>query len=240
MIFLKNLFLKWDPMVSAFDQFYEELFQSESYSQLQMELGLKTISYNLINSHEENLLENWLRQQNGTLLDYGCGLSLPSQLLQPWGPLPVKIEGLDFSQKAISYCLKNFPEHSYRQEHLSLHLRKKYHCVFIGDSLYHHKRPQRALKSLLKNATKSLFLTQLSRSPETFYLRGAPDPIILDVSEKFRESLEVRSLFLESSIVKAEGEIFPTLWDTIRREIAIHLEKIQRKEVRRYVVTYNF
>lgn len=227
-------------MVSAFDQFYTELFQSELYPQLQKELDLKTLSYNLLNPHEESLLTNWLGQQSGTLLDYGCGLSLPSQLLKISNSKNLKVEGIDFSQKAIAYCQERFPEYFYRQEHLSFGLKKKYHSVFIGDALYHHRNPQRALKNLLKNTKSSLFLSQLSRTTETFFIKDAPSPQILDVSEEFTKSLKARSLYLKSADVKAEGEIFPILWDTMRKEVAIHLTRIQKKEVRRYVVSYNF
>lgn len=243
---IQKHFLKADIQASAFDSFYQQLLES-SYPHHSKEVqGHSLPCYNLLSPNESKQLANYLQGLDGPLLDYGCGLSFISPLLEK----TVTLHGLDFSQFAIKYNRENFPNHNFKAYHLNLLPQlKPYKYILITDSLYHFDHPLKPILKMISSGSESLYwchnfkdknlslIEDIKLNKESYFPSHTIE--LTDFTQDFSSLVTQWLDILNSQHVQEERKIYPLIWDTLEKEMKAHKVAFSQKRIKRYHLKFN-
>lgn len=232
-----KLYLKLDSQISLFNKFYDQLLKSEA-----IKLSpVGELSYNLLSSQDSLELKTFLAScSEGTLLEFGCGLSPVAQILKNQNNSNLVVTGLDFSSRVINENQKNFPQHLFFQYHQHFLPTDQFDYLVLTDSLYQgsRKKPFRfVLEELLKNCRRKAIIIQNHREANLAHLypEGIPQK---DSTEFFKNHVKSWMEFLQCSEVAAERQKFKLLWDTISNEMNHHWNQLETQKLKRIITLY--
>lgn len=254
---LSSFFIKSDPKANAFNSFYRELAQSETFYKISNEhQGHPHPCYNLCDEDSYIFLSSWLKDlkksgEDQSFLEWGCG---HAPLLSLGDFKSGSYTGIDFSQVALSYAKKKFPNQNFILHHqnFKLPLKQKFKRVLAIDSLYgnqtrndSHKRPKNLQSS--REALKKPFSRALNLVEEELLIYqnifGPVTDNIENLLPQFQgwsvsyenKTLDFHSLVaswhqaLQRPEVVEDREKYPLLWGTISQEMNQHQKSLRKK-----------
>lgn len=245
---LSNKFCAWDPKAQAFNNFYQELLQSEVYQNLAKEIhGHPSMAYNLNTADIYEDLEVWKNNQDGPFADIGCGLGVFASIPKMKDGDDT-VFGWDFSKIALHSASQFGPQNSFFIHHQNLPqplILQECPAKVAIDSLYPtSSRPgkgdsfQKILFSLLKSNTQSLYVVQNFYENENFEVRGFRVDI-QDFTESFSQLVDSWKKALEGPDVQEDAKKFSLLWSTIEREFSQHQRSLHENRVKRLRLIYS-
>lgn len=221
---------KLEPLKAAFNHFYEQLLASIAYPTYQKNLkGPCPLSYNLLSPREVEFLASWLGDLRGSLFDFGCGLGMSAHYVTS----QCRIHGIDFSEVAIEYAQKTYPDHTWMVQDQGDPLPCDH--LLALDSLYDpNKSKAQWIRELIKPVKESALIIQNLSQDEVPQIKGFKMSMI-DVTQDFRDHLKKAQQALKEDSITKEGKKFPLLWDTMAKEIDKHQ---RQKNLQRMIVLY--
>jgi len=229
---LQSHFLRTDIQARAFDSFYIELIQS-SYPRFSNEIQNHDVPcYNLLSPNERVEIIKYLGQIEGTLLDYGCGLSFIGALL--CDHKKINMRGIDFSSEALKYNREHYSDHEFIAAHLNLtpNLNGVSH-ILINDSFYHFQNPMIPLQKLLKSKPSSIYwVHNFKHKIESLNIKGYKVEAH-DFTQEFKELVNSWLRIIRSEHVQEERKIYPLIWDTLEKEMKAHEQALLKDEIYR-------
>ena len=229
---LQNHFLRTDIQARAFDSFYLELIQS-SYPRFSKEIQNHDVPcYNLLSPNERIEIIKYLGLLEGSLLDYGCGLSFIGSLLCE--NQNIKMRGVDFSNEALKYNREHYSNHEFIAAHLNLTPKTTdVSHILINDSFYHFQNPLIPLQKLLKSKPLSVYwVHNFKHKIESLNIRGY-EVEAHDFTEDFKKLVNSWLRVIQSEHVQEERKIYPLIWDTLENEMKAHEQALLKDEIYR-------
>ena len=240
--FIHKILLSLDPNISLFNKFYSQLLLSkEILNSPSCERKYLGKSYNLMTQRDEDILHCFIKEcHSGSLLEFGCGLSPCSLLLDQSSESHLSLTGIDFSSFAIQINRKKFPQYKFIQHHQKISLKTNFDFIVITDALYKNSRKfnfTKSLKGLLKRCNKRAIVIQNHALREVKEIQKLSSQTV-DTTEAFYHYVQDWLNFLETAGVKDERKNFCLLWDTIRKEMTYHSKQLENQNIKRMITFY--
>jgi SAM-dependent methyltransferase len=237
-----KLFLKIDSQIPLFNKFYDQLLKSEAIKDAPASLSeTGELSYNLLSTQDHEELKSFLLTcEKGTLLEFGCGLSPVSQILQNEGINKIDVLGLDFSDRVIERNKELFSEHLFLQAHQHFLPSEEFDYLVLTDALYQGSRRKpflSVINELFSKCRRKAIVIQNHRVdnlPE-LYPAGIPQK---DSTDSFYQHVKSWMDFLQTTKVQSEREKFKLLWDTISNEMGHHWNLLEQQKLKRIITLY--
>lgn len=254
---LSRFFLKHDPKVLAFNNFYRELISSSLYQEISQDIhGHSHAAYNLCDNQTYTLLKEELKGLD-SVTELGCGTGIGLKLFCHHHEKTPSYIGFDFSEVALAYAKKVFPQATLHLHHQNfpLPIKSKREGTLAIDSLYpsgpHHSLEEttKTFKKALSKTEKTLILVQ------NFYPQRGEDDFLphlegwqrrtIDLTPGFKQIIASWQEALQRPEVKDDRKNYPLLWGTISQEIAKHQRSLNESNespnegLRRYLVRYD-
>ena len=142
--------------------------------------------------------------------------------------------GLDFSEFAIEYNRKHFPEYLFELAHLNLVPDvSKYEHILINDAFYHFSKPFRHIQQLLKSKPKSLYwVHNFKEEIGELALKGYSVEVT-DYTPEFKALVNSWLSIIDEASVQEERKKYPLIWDTLEKEMKAHRQGLQNQKLQR-------
>ena len=230
---LQNILLRMEPLVSAFDQFYND-FENSPFAQFYKEYHQVTRpSYNLMGKKELKWINKYVSTLEGSLLELGCGLSPVAEAITTNSKISHHL-GIDFSSYAIERMKEDFPQSHWRQSHFTFLKVPKLNHALCLDASYDLKR----IASLVNHSSESFLLSRIHSPAHEM------KPIIgytqrhWDFTADYHELIISWVNFLEAFNSENSTDQLSFSWTTLNREMKRHYNQLEQQQTIRTVTLY--
>lgn len=145
------------------------------------------------------------------------------------------MKGIDFSQFALEYNQKHFPDHKFQAFHLNLTpTLGQFSHVLINDAFYHFPRPLVKIQSLLSQKPSSLYWVHNFKEPIRELSVKGYDVESHNYTPQFEKLVSSWSNLISSPSVQEERKIYPIIWDTLEKEMSAHQRALKQGKLHRF------